>query len=794
MRDFLGSPDVTSVARGPRAAASSGPVRGPQKLRFRICGYDLIVACIVATFGLWARPASATCNKCASFIVPIQIVNGVVRTGDAKQAEITHKEFLPQGRKIPDDKTLKKILTNDLDDALKQMSPLYWYALNSTDQKDPTFQKDNIPQCLSGTYQHEKWAEFRDCYDKSLKQIKIGPHGFKELRMTLPVLQGAVKSGGALQSPDSHPPSDALEGKLTFFIVAPDSAWSASLPNDPGLSLRKELAEYLDKYDQCIWRREHIIQLIQDFYTRRGLVREIQINPNSQFSGKPPAIRIKPDPKIILVNLVPPPQADDADREISLYNLFSTRIFNGRGKFKSTQNDTPVAFESLSLPADLQPLFNSIPFTAAQGDLGARGLTVSQGSPSDSDSPAVFIEVHKNQSDSKAGKAPGAVPVSPGAPAVPSARSSLPETSFFRNRNLRTPVVPTTASGKPQDEQLAKAPPRDKKGYVGVGFSYQSGQGVRPIGALEYQRLFGVADVTMEAGTAMDLPNGSGSASFDYLGFGRLHHRLSVDLKGGSDTTYHRLLGLRQLDERRNGGTGHAQIELVRNPLGSSFRVFADGDGQTVTLTDPKLTGAAATVISDTLSGGDVGATYVLSLLHLARPLQLQVEPVIRTGTAANGSFARSALTATYHQEAIATSVFEVKAQFAAATDQTPVYELPSLGGVSSLRGFRADDELAQRVWTVQPELWHGVPLSAGADGAVAQFVNNSVRLAAFCDFGGAYQTYAGPSGTKAGPGAGLRVQFHQVTLRLDWAYGLGTVASGHGHGRAYFSISMPFR
>ncbi|MBV8438226.1 MAG: BamA/TamA family outer membrane protein [Silvibacterium sp.] len=718
------------------------------------------------------------------------MVDGVVRTADPEGAQILHKELLPADNRIPDDATLKKILAHDLDAVLKNMSPLYWNALNGTDQKDDGFQK-SIPKCLLGTFKHSEWNGFRSCYADAENQIKTGQHGFLPLRVALgDKFQGSLIGGGALQVPDAHPGSDSLLGQLTFFIVAPKSRWSASLPNTPEVLLHDQLAEYLDTFDQGIWRQEYIKQLIDDFYSRRGLSPYVQVSPSKKYSGKPLSITIQPNAKIAVVNMLPPARSPadtqaQLDRSIALYNLVSTSRFRTLTNIQPHTVESPAGnYDSIDVPDNLQPLFNSIPFAAAQADLAARGFTVTEGSSLNSTVPTIFVNVHRNDPDSKAGKETGTLPVKPGTAAVPSARNSLPTTSFFRNADTNTASA----------DETSKASPKDKKGYVGAGFSYLSGQGVRPIGAFEYQRLLGVADITLESGSANYLANGSGSASFDYLGFQKLHHRLSLDLNGGSDTTYHRLIGIRLLNERRNGGTAHAQFEVLRDPLGSSLRFYVDSGAQTVTLTDPELSGPAATVISDTLVSTDVGATYVLSSLQSARPFQLQINPTVRAATAANGGFAKGSLTTTYHQEALGTSVFEVKAQFSAATDLVPVYELPSFGGVSSLRGFRADDLLARRVWTVQPELWHGLPRHAGSEDAVAQFLNNNVRLAVFCDFGGAYQTYAGPPGVKAGPGIGLRALYHQVTFRLDWAYGLGTVATGSGHGRAYFSVSTPIR
>jgi hemolysin activation/secretion protein len=211
-----------------------------------------------------------------------------------------------------------------------------------------------------------------------------------------------------------------------------------------------------------------------------------------------------------------------------------------------------------------------------------------------------------------------------------------------------------------------------------------------------------------------------------------------------------------------------------------------------VSLTNPTVSGVGAAGFTDLLVAGDLGAVYTLSRLDAARPWQFRIEPVVRGGHGGTGAFTSATATVSYHQEALGSSVLEVKSQLQEASRFTPVYELPSFGGVASVRGFRADDLLARRLWTVQPEIWTAVPMTGAPGSDWMQFISRNVRLALFCDAGGAWQTLTGPPGMKAGPGVGLRFQLKGATFRTDWAYGLGTAATGSGHGRLYFSVSRP--
>ena len=150
----------------------------------------------------------------------------------------------------------------------------------------------------------------------------------------------------------------------------------------------------------------------------------------------------------------------------------------------------------------------------------------------------------------------------------------------------------------------------------------------------------------------------------------------------------------------------------------------------------------------------------------------------------------RFGLTASYHQQLIGPTEFDVTGTAAIASESTPLYELPSLGGDQSVRGFRRDDVLAQQLWAVQPEIWTPVPGTGNAVGGAGQFLARNVRLAFFSDFGRVSQTLGSFEGMKAGLGAGVRIRYGVAVLKLDWAKGLGDAYSTSNGGRFYFSVA----
>ena len=122
------------------------------------------------------------------------------------------------------------------------------------------------------------------------------------------------------------------------------------------------------------------------------------------------------------------------------------------------------------------------------------------------------------------------------------------------------------------------------------------------------------------------------------------------------------------------------------------------------------------------------------------------------------------------------------------AAERTPVVELPSFGGVDTVRGFRTDDALGTRMWSLRNELWIPLPIRPGSAG-VLEYLRQHFQVAGLVDTGGIYRTVSGNSGERAGVGAGLRVNVaRRLWLKLVYAYGLGETQQ-RPRNRFYFSV-----
>jgi len=133
-----------------------------------------------------------------------------------------------------------------------------------------------------------------------------------------------------------------------------------------------------------------------------------------------------------------------------------------------------------------------------------------------------------------------------------------------------------------------------------------------------------------------------------------------------------------------------------------------------------------------------------------------------------------------------------------------PEYEMYSLGGVSTVRGYREDTWLGRGLLDAQAELWipFARPLEArpvgpgeAGDAAAAPFEPRFARrlkAAVFFDVGTAFDTTAGTRETLMGAGVGIRfvVPDQPLVIRLDYGWGLG---SQGGDSFPYVSLGYHF-
>ena len=539
-------------------------------------------------------------------------------------------------------------------------------------------------------------------------------------------------------------------------------------------SLRKALLPL----DGTLWDGAAIVQKLQSYYQRLGLNAQIAALPSGNNT-----VMISEGTRIALV-ILPEPDVTDHDIDKILWIVLSQRDFNTAMKHRPLLSD---GVRTVDYVRDLGYHPGDEPYALAGrlqdqqtllSEIGFVASVIPNATRSGNTQPYQDLRIQK----------PTTPPPSNGAIPKPAPASIDPHGQV-------SAVTSTALRPQPADAAPATSPNKDKPWYIGGGFEYRPGQALRVFGLLQRSRF----KFPFENGSfsgQLGYPSGgvrSLNYSADYLNFERFHQRVSVRLNGSTDVNQHRFLFNNKLDERRTGGFGQLMWEPFHDLNGALLQITTEVRRATVTLSSNTAT--ASKVNLSTLRTGGV---YLLQSAVSEFPYRLKIEPFIETGlgfAATEKPFGLGGISANYHQTAGPIAP-DIAAHFQNASRDTPLVELPSFGGGEVVRGFRADDAIGRRVWSLQNELWLPLrPAPAQAPTGKLDLIVSQLRLAPFVDFGGAYQTLASTPGFRIGPGLGLRLAMDKIVFKLDWAYGFGPAATSGSRGKFYFTVvsNLPF-
>jgi hypothetical protein len=312
--------------------------------------------------------------------------------------------------------------------------------------------------------------------------------------------------------------------------------------------------------------------------------------------------------------------------------------------------------------------------------------------------------------------------------------------------NLTTDASMRTGASQYLDLRVQKQA-RKQSRHVGAGFAYKPGQGFSALGVGQLSSL-------SVSGGGPSGTLGSGSYSASFLGF-------SAAVNTGISVERNRVLDGVRVDEQSTTESASLDWQLWRG---------LDGNAVTVHL-DP----SHAVVLNQTLNTIQPGVQFVRSDPTSEYSSRMFIDPRVLIGL----RFADYIVTANTHR-AFDHWEYDVSGRLENAVGNPPIFELPSLGGADTVRGFRADDAIGRRLWSVQSELWHGLPRW------------QLLKVATFADIGGAYQTTGSYPGLREGLGTGLRLDLRVAVLKFDWAYGFGQAATGGSRGKFYFDVVFP--
>ncbi|MEX2261930.1 MAG: BamA/TamA family outer membrane protein [Bryobacteraceae bacterium] len=535
---------------------------------------------------------------------------------------------------------------------------------------------------------------------------------------------------------------------------------------------QNRIRERLRKLDGSLWCDACIRREIEDFYAPMNL-------PVEAIPARPRRITIREGARIASIRIACDIESGEA-RKI-LWNLLSDDRFRQAERLKNLTCDGAQEervfdyMEDLGFAKLTEPYLIASRLQLAQLALAQLGATVSvvpnrtrrddDETPSGQEYRDLLIK-RIDKEDPPPGERPKPAPV-----------ESDVRGLLGQDRQIPRQQTPgTDLGGGERDGAL-----RERTRFVGGGVEYRPGQTLRLFGLGQQTRLpwpFGNGALSVKG----SFPDGSlGAVNYfaDYIGFSTLRRRLALRLNASSELQRKRFLGGRNLDEKRSGGLGRLEFEPFRDLAGAQLQIF--GEATRGTVETYSNTAVAAKL---NLTRLDTGARVFYRSMESEYPVRLSFEPRIRWGlglSATETPFRVFQFTGRYHQALRGRYALDFGGRVEMAGKDTPLVELPSFGGADVVRGFRADDALGRRLWSVQNELWMPLPFDAGP--------LRRLRLAVFGDAGGAWQTRDSLPGMRWGAGAGLRLDMDLVVLKLDWAYGFGPAATGGSRGKFYLSF-----
>ncbi len=716
----------------------------------------------------------------------------------------------PGSNRFPAD--TKEKLDSYLDKALPLLGKPYRMILSESDRKKDdagTLDNPNRAQLLNAGLSLERYSEplqaWCDSYDdcEAAAAVVLGPAGlYKDF---------AKYHDAPLIFDAESDVFNAETGMVAFRVPAPFDSKTVQI-RIPGLPAGREqrriqaLKSWVSGLDHGLFLRDPIVKRLTSFYDGLGLDPEVSV----LFDGPQPSISIMEGSRIRSIGFpyglpVKDQETDWRKTEIALYSVlrdsdfrkgylanraaiqerldkFETPVLDFQEDLNVAAQDLPYA-SRLRIPVQ-QLLVRQNGFSLAVTSAIRRVVDVpgSDGKPTATNFSFVDLRLEEI---SQAPQTEGA-PVSAPAPTDvmgkvdPHLAETLPQPAFAN-------PIPARTLDRPGYCLDDAKPAKPKNGFVGVGGQYLPGQGLRAFGLTQKSELpipFMNAEASIRAGMGGN-STALATASFaaDYIAFEQIHHRVSFTFQGGQDSLSNRFLFDRKLDEHRRGGMARGEFEWFRDRRGHLLKFFAEGHHDTVLLSKDGIDN-----LKRNLTTIDFGAVHLYQSSDNPFPWTLRLEPVFRVAprTANVDNFARGGLGARFQRALRGHFSLHFAGRYEQASEKTPEFELPSLGGDESVRGFRRDDALGQRLWSLQNELWTPVPFLQKLE-----FVRENLRLAGFFDAGNAHRKGAENPGIRRGAGLGARMTFGPVVLKGDVAYGFGEAATHSRRLKLYFGATM---
>jgi hypothetical protein len=584
---------------------------------------------------------------------------------------------------------------------------------------------------------------------------------------------------GLLQPGDGAILNDLLEDPsssyISFSVLDPFASKGVTIEL-PGMAAGRkkkrdaEIREHLRGLDGKLWSDAAIRGALAPLYTNLGLTPTIQVFVREE------KISIIEGPRFS--SIVLPPEVPEGAIDGILWNLLTTtefrRAMTDRGRWIGGRT---LLYQDLGHAKGDEPYVVQYDLQVKQLLLSQQGYTMTL-QPSRQQGANQYFDLRVQKAGSDTGGA-----------AKPQADAEGIDRQGLARADREMPKAEKIGQGV---EAPDKSEDKDKPRRIGAELTYKPGQGIGVAGLFQASRIpwpFANGTGSVSGGG----PTGgviTGNYFVDFLGFPQIHQRIAMRLNGSQAVTLHRYLAGQKVDETDTGGRARVEWEPFRDWNGGDLRIWMDAGRTTV-----KLASNTKSIATQNQTTTEFGAAYYMNSVEAEYPQRTVIQPKVKVGLGASATeqpFAHATLVAT-HRRSFDAWQYSLAGRVETATRGTPLFEQPSFGGAEVVRGFRADDALGLRLWSLQSELLHPVPGldAAGLTNAQIRQLVSGLRLACFYDVGGAYQTTGSAPGERMGVGMGLHIDMKLAELKFDWAYGLGNAATGGAKGKFYFGIQL---
>ncbi len=688
----------------------------------------------------------------------------------------------------------ERIVRSDLKKLFGLIEKPYRFALTE-EEKELDDRKEFSSQTAEVREWNGEWLSFMDVFDKwargnnrtTFVEIFDPSTATEQSGIMYPVAISDRINASLLFDPGNYDPS---EGIINFNVADPITDWANEevqilLPNltEPKKKLKRleRIGKVLGSLSGKPRCKECIENRLIEFYTRFGL------SPNVQFDNRnssPLIITIDESPRIVSISWKTL-EKETKDIDKILYSVLTDQAFRKylKNKKEILENKN---FDYLKYTGAQGPLLRFSNFQIQQLLVNQLGYNLSFASGEGVSKIILVIQKNTDSPESTneetENKTFGAAPATAGDEGV--------ITAHEQEKNEQNEFTPDPKSVKEKNWEL----PKDKKRYAGGGFEYLPNQGIRFFALGQISRFSFLPNsldtISGKIGAAGDKPFGAINYFGDYLFFNKIHKRMSLQITFESDLETERKLDETLTDERRISGAARFEFEFFRDRLGNLLRVFAEAK-RTELIFETENNAE----IKQKLTTLDLGAFYLFETTEKEYPLRLKIEPTVKFGLGlANREekFRKFTIKGNIHK--VLPERFEIdhSARFEFASIRTPVYELSSFGGGDVIRGFRRDEILGRKLWSLQNEVWIPLPVGNADSKGLEAMLRQKVKLSPFYDVGGVYDVNNSTPSIRSGAGVGLRLIYNPIILKLDYGYGF---QSENRKGKFYFSITsnLPF-